>query len=557
VRALKWLVTLPWRVIRYPFRLYRRKISVQLIFSHVMVVMLSIILLEAAIIGIAIALFREFEDDAFTEYSIAEFASSAAIVMAADPAVENLGGGEPMTTVERDRLDAALTALASQESTEAIDIQIGVNTDPPQTQLGLIDHAVVTDASGTVVVSSDDAWARPGEPVERVEFPLVGDVTRRVIARNGAPDANDVLYVIDAVDRVTVASHPLIVDGQMVGVLTLQSDPIEIPAFAEFAAGIAVANGFILVAIGLPALIVSIPVGIWRAHRLSKRLSDLADTATAMGDGDLSRRVAVRGHDEVTRVSERFNDMVDRLQTTDQARKSFVANVSHELRTPVSIIQGNLERLIADGDSNGDTPEQRRTLEMLHQETLTLSRLIDDLFTMARIEETTLPLETTSLRLHEIASDVVDGIREVAWEQRRVSVESLVPADLPPVIADRTRLRQVLGNLLYNALRHTPEGGLIVVNAEREDGMMRVSVSDTGVGISEEELARVFDRFYQVERAGRHAEGSGLGLSIVKQLVEAQGGTISAESVAGQGTTFRFTLPLAPVAQASAVTSLP
>jgi signal transduction histidine kinase len=551
VRALKWVVTLPWRVIRFPFRLYRRKISVQLIFSHVMVVMLSIILLEAAIIGIFIAVFREFEDDAFTEYSIAEFASSAAIVMAADPAVESLSGGEPMTAIERDRLDAALTALASQESTEAIDIQIGINTDPPQTQLGLIDHAVVTDASGTVVVSSDDVWARPGEPVERVELPLVGEVTRRVIERNGAPDVNDVLYVIDAVDRVTVASHPLIVDGEMVGVLTLQSDPIEIPAFAEFAAGIAVANGFILVAIGLPALIVSIPVGIWRASRLSNRLSALADTATAMGDGDLSRRVPVRGHDEVTRVSERFNDMVDRLQTTDQARKSFVANVSHELRTPVAIIQGNLERLISDGESNGDTLEQRRTLEMLHRETLTLSRLIDDLFTMARIEETTLPLETTSLRLHEIAADVVDGIREVAWEQRRVSVESLVPATLPPVIADRTRLRQILGNLLYNALRHTPEGGLIVVNAEREDGMLRVSVSDTGVGISEDELARVFDRFYQVERAGRHAEGSGLGLSIVKQLVEAQGGTIGAESVAGQGTTFRFTLPLAPIAQAS------
>jgi signal transduction histidine kinase len=270
-----------------------------------------------------------------------------------------------------------------------------------------------------------------------------------------------------------------------------------------------------------------------------------------MGDGDLSRRVEVRGHDEVARVSERFNDMVDRLQTTDQARKSFVANVSHELRTPVAIIQGNLERLIADGVSNDDTPEQRRTLDMLHRETLTLSRLIDDLFTMARIEETTLPLETAEIHVHEIADDVVDGIREVAWEQRRVSVESLVPADLPPVIADRTRLRQILGNLLYNALRHTPEGGLVVVNAEREQEMLRITVSDTGIGISEEELGRVFDRFYQVERAGRNSEGSGLGLSIVKQLVEAQGGTIGVESVAGQGTTFRFTLPLAPIVQTS------
>jgi two-component system phosphate regulon sensor histidine kinase PhoR len=243
--------------------------------------------------------------------------------------------------------------------------------------------------------------------------------------------------------------------------------------------------------------------------------------------------------------------MVDRLQETDQARKSFVANVSHELRTPVAIIQGNLERMISEADVVGESHEQRRTLDMLHRETLTLSRLIDDLFTMARIEETTLPLETATIHVNEIAADVVDGIRSVAWEQQRVSVESLVSPDLPPVTADRTRLRQILGNLLYNALRHTPEGGLIVVGAERDDEMLAITVSDTGVGISADELERVFDRFYQVEREGRHASGSGLGLSIVKQLVEAQGGTISAESIAGQGTTFRFTLPLATVGQPS------
>jgi len=546
VRPLKWLLTLPWRIVRFPFRLYRRKISVQLIVSHVMVVMLSIVLLEAAIVGIFIAIFQHIEDDAFTEYSIAEFAASAAIVMAADPALADLGdGGEPLTASEHGRLNAALTALASQESNEEVDIQIGVSNDPPQTQLGLIERALVTDRSGTIVASSHEDWARSGAAVESVAFPLASDVTRTVIERDGAPNMRNVFYAIDAADRVTVVAHPLLVDGEMVGVLTLQSDRIEIPPFAEFAAGIAVANGFILAVIGLPALIVSIPVGIWRARRLSKRLADLADTATAMGDGDLSRRVVVRGHDEVARVSERFNDMVDRLQTTDQARKSFVANVSHELRTPVAIIQGNLERLIADASTNGHSPDDQRTLDMLHRETLTLSRLIDDLFTMARIEETTLPLETAVLRLNEVSADVVDGIKDVAWEQRKVSVESLVPADLPPVVADRTRLRQILGNLLYNALRHTPEGGLIVVNAERDGGMLRISVSDTGIGISPEELQRVFERFYQVERSGRHAEGSGLGLSIVKQLVEAQGGTIAAESVAGQGTTFRFTLPLA------------
>jgi len=549
MRPLKWLVTLPWRIVRFPFRLYRRKISVQLIVSHVMVVMLSIILLEAAIIGVLLAIFRNVEDEAFTEYTVAEFATSVAVVLAADPAMENVQRGEPIDEADQVRLNGILASLSNQGSPDASEIEIGVGTGPPTTQLGIIAHVLITDVDGTVIATSDPDWAAIGAPVESVDFLLVGEMTNNVIAREGGPRTPDAYYSIDAVDRTTVASHPLLRDGEFVGVVTMQSDRLSIPAFSEFAAGIIVANGVILAVIGLPALVVSIPVGIWRAWRLSNRLKDLSDTATAMGEGDLSRRVKVRGHDEVARVSERFNDMVDRLQATDQARKSFVANVSHELRTPVAIIQGNLERMIADSANGDESSEQRRTLDMLHRETLTLSRLIDDLFTMARIEETSLPLETATIHVHEIAADVVDGIREVAWEQRRVSVESLVSADLPPVVADRTRLRQVLGNLLYNALRHTPEGGLIVVNAEQAGAMLAVSVSDTGVGISPEELERVFDRFYQVEREGRHAEGSGLGLSIVKQLVEAQGGTIVAESVAGQGTTFRFTLPLAAASQ--------
>ncbi len=542
---VKWFATLPWRIVRFPFRLYRRKISVQLIVSHILVVMLSIFLLEAALIGIVIAIFNNVDDDAFTEYSIAEYAASAAIILSANPDVQRIGDrGTSLTQDERERLNAALTALASQESSQAFDIQVGVSVDPPQTKLGLIDNALISDAQGTIVASSSETWGESGLSVSSVDFPLVSSVTRTVIGRGGAPNLENVLYSIDAADRITVVAYPIVVDGEMVGVLTLQSDRIDIPPFAEFAAGIAFANGVVLVAIGLPALLVSIPVGIWRARRLSKRLTDLANTASAMGAGDLTRRVPVRGHDEVANVSARFNDMVDRLQATDRARKAFVANVSHELRTPVAIIQGNLERMINGSETDGLSPEDRRTLDTLHSETLTLSRLIDDLFTMARIEETTLPLETSTLHLSEMAEQVIDGMRNVAWEQSKVSIESLVSPSLPPVVADRTRLRQILGNLLYNALRHTPEGGLIVVDAERDGAMLTVSVSDTGVGIDPDELNRVFDRFYQVEGSRRHVEGSGLGLSIVKQLVEAQGGTITAESAAGQGTTFRFTLPL-------------
>jgi signal transduction histidine kinase len=183
---------------------------------------------------------------------------------------------------------------------------------------------------------------------------------------------------------------------------------------------------------------------------------------------------------------------------------------------------------------------------VIHQETTTLSRLIDDLFTLARIEETALPLEALPLQVAEVAGQAVESIRAVAWEQRKVAVESLVGEGLPAVVADRTRLRQILTNLLYNALRYTPEGGMIVVDASLCAEMVEISVSDTGIGIPPEELERVFDRFHRVERGGRHDGGSGLGLHIVRQLVVAQGGAIVVTSESDQGTMFRFTLPVGP-----------
>jgi signal transduction histidine kinase len=138
-----------------------------------------------------------------------------------------------------------------------------------------------------------------------------------------------------------------------------------------------------------------------------------------------------------------------------------------------------------------------------------------------------------------------EGIRNLAWNQSRVSIESLIPPDLPTVLADETRVKQIVNNLLYNALRHTPEGGLIVLQARPLGDMVQVSTSDTGRGIPPEALPNVFERYFQAERDERHVEGTGLGLSIVKQLVEAHGGTIWVESEIGQGTTFRFTLPQA------------
>ncbi|HMM43442.1 MAG TPA: HAMP domain-containing sensor histidine kinase, partial [Thermomicrobiales bacterium] len=266
------------------------------------------------------------------------------------------------------------------------------------------------------------------------------------------------------------------------------------------------------------------------------------DAAAAMAAGDRQARATIGGEDEIAQLGRRFNEMLDHLDRADRERKAFVANVSHDLRTPIAIIQGHVEQ-IAGGADGQATPELRDALGVIHQETTTLSRLIDDLFTIARLEETSLPMRPEPVNVGQIAGELAGAIHPVAWDQRRVSVRSVVTPDLPPVMADPTRMRQILGNLLYNALRHTPEGGLVVIDGEAMDDTVEVRVSDTGIGMTDEERERVFERFYQVEQGQRAHDGAGLGMAIVKQLVEAQGGSVAVESAPGQGTTFHVRLP--------------
>lgn len=349
-------------------------------------------------------------------------------------------------------------------------------------------------------------------------------------------------WILDWDEGITVAAHPIVNEQNVVaGVVAVRSEAIS-PVSGVFSRevifGFLTANLVLLAIVTVPAILASMPIGIWRARSFARRLSSMAEAADGMSRGDLSRRVEVKGYDEISRLGERFNEMAARLSEVDGSRRSFVANVSHELRTPLSIIEGHVEALVqADGDN--------RSLAVIQQEAKTLERLVDDLFTLARIEEGVLPFNLNPVSVYDVVAEAVDGMKTVSWERRKVTVQSLVSPGIPAVRADRTRLRQILGNLLYNALRHTTEGGLIIVNAARRDGTVEMSVTDTGIGISQDDLTRVFERFYQTERTVRNREGSGLGLSIVKQLVEAQGGSIDVTSVPGEGTTFRFRLPVA------------
>ena len=288
----------------------------------------------------------------------------------------------------------------------------------------------------------------------------------------------------------------------------------------------------------------------WRfAKRLTRQVDELAAATDEFARGHLHRRAAVMSSDELGRLAVRFNGLAERLEELDLQRREFVANVSHDLRTPVAIIRGHLEAQLQSGDATNDQERAVSTdeaFQIIAHEAETLTSLIDDLFTLSRLEDAVLPIESSPINLAELIEDSVRGIRPYALQQSRVSVNAMVESDLPYVIGDQTRINQIVNNLVHNAVRHTPAGGLVVVSAEpaAHAKAIRVTVRDTGVGIPPENLPHIFERFYHGEST-RDGGGTGLGLSIVKQLVEAQGGRVFAASTPGEGTAISFELPAA------------
>jgi signal transduction histidine kinase len=271
-------------------------------------------------------------------------------------------------------------------------------------------------------------------------------------------------------------------------------------------------------------------------RRVSRPLDELVDASNKVAEGDYSARVEVKGPPEVRSLLHGFNAMAERLQAHDQQRRSMLADISHELRTPITVIQGNVEGIL-DGLYPADEPRLKSIIE----ETQILSRLVDDLRTLALAESGALHLKREPTNLPELIHDLVSGFESQVKEQEVELETSLNGAEEANV--DPQRVREVLTNLLSNALRYTPRGGKIRVRLTEAgtggDRSVTVSVEDNGPGIESADLPHVFDRFYKSSDSG----GMGLGLSIAKYLVEAHGGKIWAESEVGKGTTISFLLP--------------
>lgn len=288
----------------------------------------------------------------------------------------------------------------------------------------------------------------------------------------------------------------------------------------------------------------------YMSRRLTRQIDELASATAEFAQGKMNRRATVMSQDEMGQLAERFNDLASQMQELDVHRRSFVANVSHDLRTPIAIIRGHLDVQLRQRDAAADGLEepiaQADAFRAIDHETQTLSKLINDLFVLSRLEEASMQIEMAPVDLAMLIETAVRGIRPYALRQARVSVNAMVASDLPMVLGDETSITQIINNLIHNSIRHTPAAGLVIVGAEvlPNERVVQVIVRDTGVGIAVEDLPLIFDRYYQAG-SSRSLGGTGLGLSIVKQLVEGQGGHVVARSQLGEGTTISFSIPLA------------
>jgi len=293
---------------------------------------------------------------------------------------------------------------------------------------------------------------------------------------------------------------------------------------------LSVGAAFILVVAGVLILAVR------NLRRMSTPLDELLDASNQVAEGDFSVRVEEKGPPEVRSLMRGFNSMAENLEINDKQRRNMLADISHELRSPITVMQGNLEGMI-DGVYSAD----EKRLQSLYEETQILERLVDDLRTLALAESGSLQLRREPTDLGELIRDVVSVLESQANE-KNIHIE-LALDDAEEVDIDVLRIREVLINLLTNAIRYTPDQGKITVglteSVSSEERSVTLFVQDSGEGIQPGDLDHIFDRFYKSSDSG----GMGLGLSIAKYLVEAHSGTIWAESGQGQGAKISFTLP--------------
>jgi signal transduction histidine kinase len=527
----------------------------QLTFSHLIAIAVTLMAMVAAIAIIATGLISAQTDPRREPANDARSIAGAIDGMIA-------GGAAPAD------LNVVLRALASGQLSLGYGPQFAQEAaryhgEAAWTRFRAVDYIAVVAPDGRVLGSSTPA-GEAFAPPERADWDAL-----RAAALAGERDPRRLTLIRSGDGPAALGAAPIVDgDGRPVAVALVAKSSLPASdspwhvwrALVIFAA----ASVVILTTASLFAFAGSSLVAYFLARRLVTRLERLGRAAEGFAAGDFTRRIDEGRPDEVGQLARRLNVMADQLAATIaelearkreaeallQSKRDLVVNVSHELRTPLATIRGHLESLLMRGQIGDERTSA--DLAIIHREAERLGRLIDDLFALSTAEVGQLSLTVRPIALGEVVEETAESIRALARRERRVTVVAASAPDLPPALADRERVAQVLGNLVRNALRHTPEGGLISLRAEARDGRALVTVEDTGGGIPPEALPHVFERFYRGDAArDRASGGAGLGLAIVRELVEAMGGTVAVESVVGQGSRFSFTLPLAPAVAAT------
>jgi heavy metal sensor kinase len=392
------------------------------------------------------------------------------------------------------------------------------------------DYLIVTHAEGRVLFASPDALALTFNEFEQLR--RLGDAAL-------TDRAAGTVHLLPTNKRIRWLARPLASAGPQFGGILAGADTRR----AELAPADLLSTMLLILPLALAATVL---VGSWIARRALAPLDAIITEVRAITDGrTLHRRLAApMFKDELGRLTETLNEMMARLERSFSALRRFTADASHELKTPLTVLRGSVERALTTPDLPRET---LAVLEEALQEVNRMTELVDALLTLARADEGRAPLHREPVDLRDIVLEAQET-GELLAEQAGVDISVTTPPVPVMLAVDRTRVRQLLLNLLTNAVKYTPRGGGVSVDLSQDDGRVTMAVTDTGIGIAPGDLPHIFDRFWRADSARTRTgerPGAGLGLAICKWIAEAHGGSIEAQSRPGRGSRFTVTLPKA------------
>jgi signal transduction histidine kinase len=353
--------------------------------------------------------------------------------------------------------------------------------------------------------------------------------------------ARDAQYTSPINENIIEFSHPFEDDTGYKGTLTAGFSQKYLDHQIKEALGLVKLN---IIRISIFSLILGIVLSNVLAFYINKPIKALAAAADEIGKGNLELSVSIDRNDEIGKLGTTFNQMVKKLKELDELKDGFVSSVSHELRSPLAAIDGYCDYLL-EGIVRGLPQEkQEKSLKIIKDATIRLTNFINNILDVAKIKAGKFEVRKMSVDIQELVQEIVSLFESLSLQQNK-HLSCYFEGEVPPINADPEKIKQVITNLIGNAMKFTPENAEIIISARLADDLVEVWVADTGIGIPQESLGKVFDKFYQVKESEmKKPKGTGLGLAIVAEIVKLHDGQIWVESELGKGSIFKFTVPV-------------